>query len=168
MTQLDRHYAEALYSLFQDEAALTAAAGHLLACPPLMEALCNPCVARVEKDAVLVRVLPDVPAPLAGFFRLLCRNGRMDLLPDILAAYHAAALSAQGAAEAVMRTAFPPTAAQLSSIADALAARHGLHRVDLTVREDQSLLGGFVLTLGSDTYDHSVLGALRHMRSALV
>lgn len=167
MRELSERYAQALYALYQDEVSLRAAADTFTGNAALFSALTNPCVALSEKERVVDAVLPGAAHELRSFFKLLCRHGRLELLSHIPDAYRALDLSAHNAADATMRAAFAPSAEELAAIADALAAKYGKERVELTVVPAPELLGGFTLTIGSETYDKSILGAARQLKAAL-
>ena len=165
MTELQRRYARALYDCRPDEDALRAALETF--CPPLRAALENPCVTQEEKQSVLDRVLDGQPPEVLRLMKLLCRNGRLGLLPGIADALHDLILAREGAARGVLRTATTPDPAQVEALSAALARRRGLHRVELLAETDPALLGGFTVELGGVTYDHSLLGSLRALGQAL-
>lgn len=168
MNELAQRYAQALFELTKDEAALRSANRVLTLTPALLTALENPCVSHTEKEAVLDAALAESGPALRSFFKLLCAHGRLALLPDILDAFHALSIEQRNAMDAVMHSAFVPSEAEKASIAEALAAKYGKAHVELTVVPAPELLGGFTLTIGSDTYDKSVLGNLRELKSALI
>ena len=167
MSELAERYAQALYGLYQDEPAFRAAAGIMTGNGALFSALANPSIPLSEKEHVVDAVLPDSDGALRSFFKLLCLHGRLELLPDILDAYRALDLSAHNALSATMRAAFPPTEEECAAIYKALAAKYGKARVELEVVPAPELMGGFTLTIGSETYDKSVLGAVRELKAAL-
>lgn len=164
MTETARRYAEALFDLMPDEALLRGLTERIQASPPLWEALTSPAVSREEKCRVLERLnpAPDTPA-LVGFLRLLAVNGRFALLPEILAAFHALALSARGESEGTLTCVTPPDTARLARMEAVLSRRLGKKGVHLIVRTDPALLGGFVVNLDGVTYDYSVRGRLRRL-----
>ena len=167
MTEPQRRYAKALFAVCPDEEALRAGTQALFSCPELLSALENPCVPQEEKSAVLDRVLTSVSPELIRFFKLLTQVGRLRLLPGISAALHDLVLAEQNAARGVLRAAFAPSENEAEALAAALAKRHGLTRVELTVETDPTLLGGFVLEVQGVTYDKSILGSLRALARAL-
>lgn len=166
MSELARRYAKALFALHRDEPRLRKDAA-LLTQPALWTALRSPCIPLAQKNAVLERLLGQESPLFLNFYKLLCARGRISLLEEIVAAYHDQALARENAADAVLRCAVPPAPAQEKALAAALCQKHGKSRVELRVREDPSLLGGFVLEIEGKSYDRSVAGMLRDMGSRL-
>ncbi|NCB64174.1 MAG: ATP synthase F1 subunit delta, partial [Clostridia bacterium] len=167
MSELEGRYARALFELTQNEAELRRAAGVLTGSAPLYAALENPCIAQGEKEAVLDAALAESSPLLRSFFKLLCGHGRLAFLPGILDAYHGLILASHNALDAVMRSAFVPSEAEKSAISAALAAKYGKDHVELRVISAPQLMGGFTLTVGNDTYDKSVLGAVRELKNVV-
>lgn len=165
MSELAKRYAQALFSLRQDEPRLQKDTELLTGTPALWAALKNPCIPTVQKNAVLERLLGKETGPLfLNFYKLLCERGRIALLPDIAAAYHRCALDSENTAEAWMRCVIPPPEGQKEALCAALCRRHGKTRVNLHIVEDPSLMGGFVLEIGGVAYDRSIRGLFRNMR----
>ena len=167
MSELARRYAQALYPLFPEEGALRTAAGVLTGSPALWGVLTDPTVRPASKRRVLDRVLADAPAELVHFFDVLCDKGRMALLPGVLAEFHALALADRGAALCVMTCVRPPDEAQKRRLAHKLARLHHKSGVELDVRLDPTLVGGFVLDIDGVTYDRSVRGRLKALERQL-
>ncbi|MEM5779722.1 MAG: ATP synthase F1 subunit delta [Lawsonibacter sp.] len=162
MSELARRYAEALYGLFQDEDKLRASADSLRAVPELWDALTNPTVHPDAKQRILARQTDRrEPEELKNFFTLLARRGRMALLPDILGEYHGLALREKNAAECVMTCVREPDVQRQERIKAALCKLHHKSAVQLILRLDPKLLGGFILNMEGMTYDRSVRGELR-------
>lgn len=162
MSELARRYASALYGLFGDEERLCASADALRSVPELWDALTDPTIRPDAKRRVLLRLMDaGEPEELKNFFALLIRRGRMALLPEILSEYHDLALRERNAAECVMSCVREPDAEQQARIKAALCRLHHKAEVQLKIRLDPSLLGGFILNMEGMTYDRSVRGELR-------
>ena len=161
MSELARRYAQALFELSPDEEALRAAAGALTGDAALWECLRSPAIQPREKEKVLDRLdLWEGRRALRGFFGLLAQKGRMNLLPDILNAFHDLALAGRGAARCRLCCARPLDPAQLEKLRLALCRLHHKRDVEFEVRVDPALLGGFTLEIEGVRYDKSVRGAL--------
>lgn len=168
MSELARRYAKALYLSGGDEGELRRTAAALEDCPPLWEALVSPAVSPDEKQAVLRR-LPVLSGQtlLTDFFQLLARKGRLALLPDILAEYHALVLEGRNAAKCVMTCVHAPDPRRQEEIKSMLCRLHHKSEVELEIRLDPSLVGGFTLEIEGITYDKSVRGQLRELTQQL-
>ena len=89
------------------------------------------------------------------------------LLPAIQGRYHQLKLEREGGAQAVSCCARQPAPADLARIEEVLKRRHGLSKVEVQVKLEPELLGGFVIHLQGTTYDKSVRGMLRGLRRSL-
>ena len=174
MSALEKRYARALFLALEPrerlgaETALQSGTELLTGNGELWRALTSPCVRPKEKDALLLRVLPqETPSILRSAYRLLCEKGRMVLLPGIAEEYHALCLEEENAGEGVVRSARPLGQGEVEKLSQALCQRHGKSRVALRCETDPSLLGGFVLQLGDTVYDQSVRGMLNGLRRSL-
>ena len=168
MNELVRRYAQALYELTQDEKGLCESARPLYEDPELWRALVDPTVRPAEKQRVLDRVKPETCPPVVGrFLRLLCGKGRMELLPEIVAEFHSLALGGKNAAQCVLTCVRTPGEQQLEAIKKRLCALHHRDSVELVLRHDPALLGGFVLDVEGVRYDESARGRLNGLSRKL-
>ena len=168
MSELARRYAKALYLSGGEEEPLRQTAAALEDCPPLWEALVSPAVSPDEKQAVLRRLPALSGQPLlAQFFQLLARKGRLPLLPDILAEFHALTLEGRNAARCVMTCVHAPDPRRQEEIKSMLCKLHHKSDIELEIRLDPSLVGGFTLDIDGVTYDKSVRGQLRELTQQL-
>ncbi len=159
-----RRYGRALFEVIGEETAVERSVRALTASPRLWQALLDPRVSPAEKKAVVARAaeLFSLPFPreLENFYGLLIDKGRLYLLPEIRREYHRAALEAKNAAEALLVCARLPDQALLERIRQALCRLHHKTSVELEVRQDPGLIGGFILEIGGVIYDNSVRGRL--------
>ncbi len=171
MSELARRYARALFESSDppvEETLLAQQSRALIDCEPLWAALCNPVVHPIEKQAVLQSLpLFQEPLLLRRFFFLLAEKRRLNLLPDILDAYHELVLDARNIAHCVLRSAHPMDAAQLERIRAALCKQYHKRDILFTTSVDPALLGGFILQMGGVTYDQSVRGQLERLERRL-
>lgn len=97
---------------------------------------------------------------------LLVENDRLALLPLIADAYRTRAMEAAGVLTAELVTALPLGDDRQASLATALGQATG-HRIEITGRVDESIIGGVVARVGSVVYDGSVVRQLERMRQQL-
>ena len=95
------------------------------------------------------------------------QNTRLDLLPEIEAAFRAAWNAERGVVEAEAVTAVALADAQKDAIAKVLGGISGLG-VDLKTRLDPKVLGGVLVKMAGKSYDGTVRGRLKAMKSRLV
>ena len=97
---------------------------------------------------------------------VLVRFHRINDISAILAALAHYVNAALGIAIAEVRSAKSLSPDELSQLADTLSKKTG-KRVELDVRTDPALLGGFVARIGSEIWDASVAGKINKFRESL-
>jgi len=91
------------------------------------------------------------------------RINDIDAIVDALQAYVNTAL---GVAVAEVRSAKPLSAEEIRELADTLSHKVG-KKVELDIKTDPKLLGGFVVKIGSEIWDASVAGKINKFRESL-
>ena len=91
------------------------------------------------------------------------RINDIDAIVSALAAYVNIAL---GVAVAEVRSARNLGSDEIQQLADTLSKRVG-KKVELDIRTDPALLGGFVVKIGSEIWDASVIGKINKFRESL-
>ena len=109
-----------------------------------------------------------VQLPTAGqdFLRPVIENGRLAALPEIAHQFRELRNTQSGASDAVVYSAFPISAQQLAEVQQALEKRFG-RKLNVTVQEDASLIGGIRVAIGDEVLDTSVKARLEQMKAAL-
>ena len=97
---------------------------------------------------------------------VLVRFHRINDLSAILAALAANVNQALGVAVAEVRSAKHLTPDEISELAETLGRRVG-KKIELDIRTDPALLGGFVARIGSEIWDASVAGKINRFRESL-
>lgn len=97
---------------------------------------------------------------------VLVRHHRINDLDAILSALQAYVNKALGVAIAEVRSANSLSPDEIRDLADTLSTRVG-KKVELDIRIDPKLLGGFVVKIGSEIWDASVLGKINKFRESL-
>jgi F-type H+-transporting ATPase subunit delta len=171
LATLARPYAEALFQASKNDLegtaqwldALAAVAGNA----QLLQFADNPKVSN-QQVFDLVAEVARVQLPAAGqnFLRTVIENGRLAALPEIAHQFREMKNAQSGASDAVVYSAFPIAAEQLGGVAQALEKRFG-RKLNLTVQEDPSLIGGIRVVVGDEVLDTSVKARLEQMKVAL-
>jgi F-type H+-transporting ATPase subunit delta len=167
-----RPYVDAFFAVSKDPgkelAALEAFRAVYGASPELGRVLSNPGLEREKRAALLDAVAARVGMPeIAGrLLRILLHNGRLQALPELLAALRARLDKDTQAVEARIVTAQPADAAVLEALR-ALVAERTKKSVRIVSKVDPSLLGGFVVSVGSARLDASLERRLEKARAAL-
>ena len=171
LATIARPYAEALFQSSKNDLngttqwldALAAVAGN----PQLLQYAGNP---KVDKRQVfdLVSEVARVQLPPAGqnFLRTVIDNRRLVALPEVAQQFREMKNALGGTSDAVVYSAFPIAADQLGGVAQAIEKRFG-RKLNLTVQEDPSLIGGIRVVVGDEVLDTSVKARLEQMKVAL-
>lgn len=122
----------------------------------------RPSFSRKEQEAGLLAVARKAGAPglLQNFLRLVCRKGRLFLLPQMLAHWQARCAAAAGEERISVQTACALSADEIARLQKMLA-RPGAALPHLEVQLVPELLGGVIVQRGSQLMDASVRGQLQ-------
>ena len=170
-------YARALEKYVRETgngAAVSAEASRLLrsfgAAPQLqrMMAASPDVVSPAQKSRLLRAALDNEMSPeLSRFVELLNRNGRMDLVQDILRDFAEMMRRSLGFRRVQVRCTQPPTEEFLGRLGKLIGEKTG-DRIQLDVQVDESLLGGFVLDMDDYLLDASVKRQLALLREQFI
>lgn len=170
LATIARPYAEALFKASKADAsaaqwveALAAVAGN----EQLQAFAGNPKVTDQQVFDVITGVAKvSLPAAGQNFLRAVIENGRLAALPEIADQFRALRNAQGGSSDAVVYSAFPIDAAALADVAQALEKRFG-RKLNVSVQEDSSLIGGIRVVVGDEVLDTSVKARLEQMKAAL-
>ncbi len=132
--------------------------------PQLTDVFTNPTIPRKKKQNVIDRVFPET---VRNFLKTACRYNRMDLMQEIFAAYDRCRDEQNRVLNAVLTCITPPSDEQKKGMEAFLCRKYGAQSANISVRQDDSLLGGFILRVGSDEYDWSMKGRLDRLEQTL-
>ncbi|AEG91429.1 F0F1 ATP synthase subunit delta [Ramlibacter tataouinensis] len=171
LATIARPYAEALFESSKADLngtaqwldALAAVAGNA----QLLDFAANPRVTDQQVFDLTVGVARvELPPAARNFLRTVIENGRLAALPEVAAQFRALKNSQGGSSDAVVYSAFPIPAASLAEVAGVLERRFR-RKLNLTVQEDPSLIGGIRVVVGDEVLDTSVRARLEQMKVAL-
>ena len=171
LATIARPYAEALFQSSQADLqgteqwldALAAVAGNA----QLLQFADNPKVTHQQVFDVVSDVAKvQLPPAAVNFLRTVIENGRLAALPEIAAQFRSLKNAQSGSSDAVVYSAFPIPATALGDVAGALEKRFG-RKLNVTVQEDPSLIGGIRVVVGDEVLDTSVKARLEQMKVAL-
>ncbi|MDR6213220.1 F0F1 ATP synthase subunit delta [Paracidovorax wautersii] len=175
LATIARPYAEALFkaSAAQSGADLNGTVAWveevaaIAANPQLRQLADNP---KVTSDQVFEVIAGVVRAPLPdaarNFLRVIIDNGRVEALPEVAAQFRALVNQRNGSSDAVVFSAFPMDTAALAGLDAALEKRFG-RKLNVSVQQDESLIGGIRVVVGDEVLDTSVKARLEQMKAAL-
>jgi F-type H+-transporting ATPase subunit delta len=172
---LQGRYASALFDLARErdsvisvEADLDQLGAALDATPDFADLIRNPMVNRdaAAKATDSVAALLGLSALTRQFLGVLAANGRLATLPRIISAFTAIAAAARGEVTAEVTSAHPLTDTQITQLAEKLKAREGKD-VKIRTHVDPELLGGLVVTIGSQQIDSSIRTRLNSLAQVM-
>jgi F-type H+-transporting ATPase subunit delta len=167
-----RPYAEALFRVASQSdlsawADLVSEMAQVAANPEIRGIAANPKVSHQQMRELFMSALKSPVGSEAGnFIGMLTDNGRLTLLPEIAAQFHALKNAGEGAADAEIISAFEMSDAQVQELAGALERRFG-RKLRPHVSVDPSLIGGVRVVVGDEVLDTSVRAKLQKMQVAL-
>lgn len=168
-------YASALFDLASEHGTVTAVESDLatfavaLAESHDLAALTtNPELARDVQGKVMAAVAKKLKlsALTTNFIGVLAANRRLAKLPAIIAAFKAIAAGQRGEVTATVTSAHPLSDAQTAALKTKLTQREG-RTVMLTAAVDPDLLGGLIVTIGSQRIDASIRTRLNSLAQAM-
>jgi F-type H+-transporting ATPase subunit delta len=174
---LARPYAEAVFRVAKSGSNEALSAwGHLLdelafvvQHPDVAALMHNPSMTAdkvADTVAALLRSPQSSTQEAKNFVHTLATYHRLSLLPEIAAQYHVLKNTQEGAADAVIRSAFALTDEQVASLRTTLEIKFG-RKLNASVKVDPSLIGGVSVAVGDEVLDTSVRAKLDRMQTAL-
>ena len=170
-------YAKALFDVALEEKAdlaqidrdLHAVVAMMKASPDLARASGFSSTTEAQRKSLMESVSKamTLSVPVTKMLVLLARTGKLELVPDLAAAYQERLLAHQNIVKADVTSAAPLSPEKTKALEESLAKVTG-KKVELSVRVDPALLGGVVARIGSTVYDGSVKTQLQRMRQELV
>lgn len=167
-----RPYAEAVFQLAREQGALAQWSDRL---GTLAQVASNAEVAAVidspnVRQEQLVELFGaacgKVDDGLTNLLKLLAQNDRLTVLPEIAGLYETYKRAEEGTRDGEILSAFPLSDAQVRDVTPELE-KHFKCKLNLSVKVDETLIGGVVVTVGDQTLDASVRGKLAAMAVAL-
>ena len=173
LATIARPYAEAAFEIARDQNALPVWSEMLrfvaaiVADPGMAAALDNPRLAAGDKESLLLSIAGErLNNDARNFLRVLIEADRIALLPEIRALFDLLKDDAENVAKATIESAFPLSDAQVVELKTALEKRFG-KKIETTVVENRSLIGGARVTVGDSVLDGSVQAKLAAMSNQL-
>jgi F-type H+-transporting ATPase subunit delta len=168
-------YADAFLQLAQasgDTDTVVAQARELLAIwkasPELREAMGSPVLEpEAKKKALLALFGNDLSPTFLNLLKLLADRRRIGVLDSVLERLLELYREQNGIALATITAATPLSDAQQAQLAEKVKAVAGTDKVEIATAVDPSLIGGFVLRVGSKVIDASLLGQVRRLGLSL-
>lgn len=155
-----------------DTAAISSQFGDFLAAwnesAELRTFFVNPAIPAVQKVDLLDKLNAKLglQKELRNLIAVLIDNGRIGAVAEVAAAYTTLLQQQLGIRQAEIVTARPLSASERETLLAGVGKLAGA-RVEASFKQDESILGGTVVRIGSTVYDGSVRGRLDRLKEAL-
>ncbi len=175
-TVLARRYANALFTLADEQGKVDVIARELtdlnkmIASSPELRRLVHAQALRSRiQSAAMLKILEksSADALTSQFVGALCRNRRLNALPQIITVFLADLAERRGEVAAEIISAIPLKPAHEAGIIDAVSHITKSDKITLTTDVDPSLIGGLVLRIGSRLIDTSLKTKLNRLEAAM-
>lgn len=128
----------------------------------------NPKLSTNDLVALVEGLLKTKPSEVpANFLKLLANNHRLVALPEISKQFSAMKNKSEGAAEALITSAFPLEGSALTDLLKSLKKHFGGKDLRPTVIVDPNLIGGVHIQVGDEVLDGSIKARLAQMQTNL-
>lgn len=173
--KLAQPYAEALLDLTSKDGSLdkiindlNSISTTLAESADLRKAIANPTLpANVKKDIIKSIFGNNISANVTKFLLVLCDRGRISYLSDIIEKALEIAYKKASIEIAYVTSSTSLTSSQEESLISKLQSMTGAKQIKLKLTVDESLIGGFIIQVGSKIVDSSIKGQLRKLASYL-
>jgi F-type H+-transporting ATPase subunit delta len=173
MSSIARPYAEAVFSLASesDKLDLWSEMLELMATVVSDEAMSsvigNPAIDSAKLTEILLGIGGGhINDQCQNMLKLLVKNKRVPVLPEIAVQYEALKNQSEGAIDVVITSAFEMKPAQEKVIADALKKKFN-REVNISNETDANLIGGIRIKAGDVVIDGSIKGQLSKLANEL-
>ena len=172
-TKLAQPYAEALLDLNGNELDktindLNAISSILEESVDLRKAISNPTLpAPLKKEIIKSIFASNINSTIIKFLMVLCDRGRISYLDDIIRKALEIAYKKASIEVAYVTSSTQLTPSQEEALISKLQSMTGAKQIKVKLTVDETLLGGFIVQVGSKIIDTSIKGQLRKLASYL-
>lgn len=126
----------------------------------------NPTVELEKKHHMIDMIFP---VAIRDFLKLLCDHHDFSLISQIAEAFYEEEHKVEEKPTLRVEISYvvPPTDEQLNKIKSFLREKCQAQELEVSLKEDKNLLGGFVIHAGNEEYDWSMRGRLQQMKQTL-
>ena len=174
-TQVAKRYVSALFSTASEENALDAVREDLVGVNTLLNGseefaqfVSNPMIPEAQSKAVIETLFKGKVHDLSfKFLSFIQQKDRLAELPAICYVFEEFYAEEKGILPVELSIAHEPTESQLEAITQKLADRYS-KKINLEVKVDASLIGGFRLNINNQIEDYSVVAQLKEFKNKVL
>lgn len=137
--------------------------------PELLKVLTSPVISIHKKDAIIEKVYQNagLSKVLVNYTKVMCRLGYIEEISDILEAFYLYWDRQNHILRAELTCVGTPKPQEEAEARKILTEKYPDCEIVLTEKEDESLLGGYVIKVRHKEYDRSYEGRLRQLERKL-
>lgn len=154
-----------LYELNIPHKDILKAKNTFLETPLLIDILSNPTITKEEKCSVIDKVFPD---SIKSFIKGMCSFGHIKEINSIFEAYEDYTLKLSNTLKAELIYVNKPTDIQIEKFCETLKKKYNVSNVNINLKQDTSLIGGYILKVGDVEFNKSIQGTLNMLQHQLV
>lgn len=165
MAQIAEQYGKVLYELRISHEDVGSVRKTLETVPELIKILDNPVLSKKQKHTVVEKVFPK---SVHNFLKTVSDHRRMGQIGEILDGWSSCVRQEENLLVATLFCVHEPDQTQRAQIEKFVRERFGKTGVELTVKYQPDLIGGFVLQVGDREFDWSLKGRIRQLQQRLI
>ena len=165
MIQTVEKYATMLKELEIPEDVIEQALDIFQTVPVLMEQFCNPAADLAGKHRAIDKIFPS---QIRDMIKVMCDDQDIELFPEVCKAYKETQWKKTGKERAILKYVTEPTEEQLEGIREFVKKESGSDEIELVCEKEESLGGGFVLSIGNKEYDWSTEGRIKQLTEKIL
>ena len=165
MTQTELNYGRVLYELPIEEDKILSAEECFKNVPMLKEIFANPTIEEKTKWNIIERVFPQ---EMHSFLKKISESDCVREIENVFEAYRDYKRLKNDIVKAELFYVTLPNEEQKQGFVTFIKKEYECREVELLLKEDSSLLGGFLLKIGNIEYDYSLMGRINALRQQLI
>lgn len=169
MTQTGINYGKVLFELGVSDEVVMELQNIFSNSEELMDTLKNPVISAASKRHIIDKLFADgrYPEIVVNFLKKVSDNGHMDEILDVFDSYFGCYYKANKIITAKLYYVTEPLPAQIEGFKTYLCKQYQAKEARLELIQDESLIGGFILSVNNHEIDKSLRGRLKSMRQRL-
>lgn len=166
MIQKAIDYANILINLSVSKDVIKQTSDIFATLPQIKMDFSNPMISVKKKHSVIDKVFPK---KIRNFLKILCDNENFDLLDEIFAEYKEHIEDLGDVVSVVISYVTVPDDEQLDKIKKFISKKLNvdINNMEVELKEESNLLGGFIIRVGNQEYDYSMLGRIKQAKQQI-
>ncbi len=158
-------YAKSLRAMKLSESAVSNTDDIFKTVPEITARLSDPTTPLTQRHSIVDKIFPE---EIRDFLKILCDNDAVELWDEICEAYAAQEPETDNTQlKAILRYVTKPSAEQEAGIRRYIEHKYKPQDLELVLKEDASIGGGFILQVGEDEYDWSTKGRAQQFTESI-